>query len=399
MSQRAVNRSIVGAIVGLIVVGGASLVISGINPFPLVSSADGPQTNDSSMPFANGELGYYFSERELGELGLDDEIDPANVRYRSDLALDEFSSGCAGKDCILSIDAPTFIPVSEADSWLSSEHRVIAVTVGEDGETSRAYPFGILNYHEVVNDRIRETPVTVTYCPLCRSALVFNRPTYESNRLTFGVAGRLYKDNLILYDRQTATYWSQLQARPIVGPLVDSGLRLERRAMDIMTWDDWRAQYPTGRVLARPQDGDALGGKVSYSRPTVPSGAARQRGGGSSGSYLFDYSTDPYADYAADPQARAEGFEDDRLASKAVVIGVEMEGGASVAVPEDRVSQGETLELSVDGQTIVVSRSEGGELRAHSQRDGERHELAVSTAYWFAWLSFHPDTVLYEGSS
>lgn len=396
MSQRAVNRSIAGAIVGLLVLGGASLVISGINPFALVSSADGPQTNDSSVPFANGELQYYFSDRELGGLGLNDEIDSANVRYRSDLALDEFSSGCASKDCILSIDDPSFGSTDDANSWLSESDRVIAISISE---SARAYPFRILNYHEVVNDRIDGVPIAITYCPLCRSALVFNRPTHNSSRLTFGVAGRLYKDNLILYDRQTATYWSQLQARPIVGPLVGRGLTLERRAMDIMTWRDWRAQYPNGQVLARPQDGDALGGEKSYSRPTVPSGAARQRGGGSSGNHLFDYNTDPYADYAADPQARAEDFDDDRLASKAVVIGVEMDSGPSVAVPEDRLEQGETLEVSVDGRTVVVTQSDGGDLRARSQRDGERHELAVSTAYWFAWLSFHPDTVLYEGSS
>lgn len=168
--------------------------------------------------------------------------------------------------------------------------------------------------------------------------------------------------------------------------------------MDIMRWEDWLAQYPNGQVLARPEDGDALGGRDSYTRPAVPSGMARGRGG-SSGSHLFDYSTDPYADYAADPQARAEDFDDDRLASKDVVIGVEMESGPSVAVPEDSLGRGETLEIPVGGRTVVVSRSEAGEIRAHSDGSGERRELAVSTAYWFAWLSFHPDTVLHTGSS
>ena len=392
MSRRLMGRAGLWLLGGLLVLGGLALALGGFNRMSLRSPAMAPGT-DESTAFATGEFEHYFNDRELADLGLADEVDPANVRYRSGLAKEKFSPGCAGKDCILSIDDPSFVPADEADSWLSGRHRVISI---DDDGSARAYPFGILNYHEVVNDRIEETPVTVTYCPLCRSALVFVRPTYESNRLTFGVAGRLYRDNLILYDRQTGTYWSQLQARPIVGPLVGRGLTLERRAMDVMRWADWRAQYPNGQVLARPEDGDALGGRDAYTRPAVPSGMARDRGG-SSGSYLFDYQTDPYADYVADPQARAADFEDDRLASKAVVIGIEMESGPSVAVPADRLDRDETLQLPVDGHTVALTRSESGEIRADTERaSGERLELSTTTAYWFAWLAFHPDTVLHK---
>ena len=355
---------------------------------------NGSSPSDQQPSFRSGDLqSVYFNEFELADLGLPERVDPAQIRYRADLDLDDFSPGCAAKDCILSIDDPEFVAPAEADEWLEGGDRVISIVAGA---SARAYPFGILNYHEVVNDRIADIPISVTYCPLCRSALVFNRPTHASRRLEFGVAGRLYKDNLILYDRQTGSYWSQIQARPIVGPLVGSGLTLQRRAMDIMQWATWRDQYPDGRVLARPTDGDALGGHERYSRPTVPSGAAR--GGGSSGSFLFAYSVDPYEDYAADPQARTEDFEDARLPPKAVVIGVELDVG-SVAVPERSLSPGQTLELTVEGRGVTLLRDEKRRIRAFTSSGREQHELQVVTAYWFAWLSFHPNTVLYEDAS
>ncbi len=392
MSRRSIGRAGLWPLGGLLVVAGLALAIGGWVPTALFSSAEAPAT-DESAAFAKGAFEPYFNERELADLGLADEVDPANVRYRSGLDKEKFSPGCAGKDCILSIDDPSFVPADEADSWLSASHRVISL---DDDGSARAYPFGILNYHEVVNDRLDDTPIAVTYCPLCRSALVFVRPTPDSTRLTFGVAGRLYRDNLILYDRPTGSYWSQLQARPIVGPLVGSGHTLQRRAMDILRWKDWTAQYPNGQVLARPEDGDALGGRDSYTRPAVPSGMARSRGGRSR-DHLFDYGSDPYADYAADPQAGAEDFDDDRLASKAVVIGIETEGGLSVAVPEERLDHGETLEVPVDGRAVEMTRSESGEIRAQiDDGAGARRELAVTTAYWFAWLSFHPKTAVLD---
>lgn len=385
-----------GVVVGVLALGGVAFVASGVNPSTFWPFAAPSPTPDEEPSFQTGNLeSVYFNERELADLELADRVDPSNVRYWTGLDRDAFSPGCAAKDCILSIDKPSFVSVAEAESWLGDGHRVISVT---DGESARAYPFGILNYHEVVNDQIDGTPIAVTYCPLCRSALVFARPTHGSKLLEFGVAGRLYQDNLILYDRQTGTYWSQLQARPIVGPLVGSGLTLRRRPLDVMKWADWRAQYPDGRVLARPTDGDALGGQESYTRPTVPTGMARGRPSGSSGSFLFDYRTDPYASYAADPSARGGDFDDSRLRPKAEVIGIEL-NEASAAVPQSRLSPGQSLQLQVAGRTITIRQDEQGRIQASVSKDGQQRELPVVTAYWFAWLSFHPDTLLYEDGS
>src|ERR671919_556779 len=118
-------------------------------------------------------------------------------------------------DGIPAIDEPVFQSVSEAD-WLADQEPVIAFELGGD---ARAYPLLILTWHEIVNDEVGGTPVAVTYCPLCNSPVVWERPVVEGEVTTFGTSGKLYQSNLVMYDRASESYWPQLTGQAVTGPL------------------------------------------------------------------------------------------------------------------------------------------------------------------------------------
>lgn len=321
------------------------------------------------------------------------------VRYTVDP--DRLRQGCpGGMDCIPSIDEPTFQSADQASAWLAAEDMVIGIEI--DGE-ARAYPLRILNVHEVVNDRLGGHPIAVTYCPLCRSGLVFSR-SVRGETLTFGVSGQLLEANLVLYDRQTETYWSQIQGEAIVGPLVPTSLTL--RPSTITTWADWRRGHPETEVLSRDTG--------IYPKAT--------------------YAANPYADYA---NSSGVGFGvgpvDDRLEPKTLVYGLTV-GGSSVAYPEDTVRQAEVINDEVGSVPVVVWEDpRDGGVRAFIRRsgndtltfratedalvDGQGHRWTFDGAavagphageeldrleprgfFWFAWSRFHPETAVYQPS-
>ena len=117
----------------------------------------------------------------------------------------EILSGGLPKDGIPAIDEPQFVSVDEADAWLQPQEPVILVEVEGD---ACAYPIQILMWHEIVNDTIGRVPVVVTYCPLCNTGIAFER-TFDGQVLDFGTTGRLRYSNLVMYDRQTQTWWQQ----------------------------------------------------------------------------------------------------------------------------------------------------------------------------------------------
>jgi len=124
----------------------------------------------------------------------------------------EILSGGPPKDGIPAIDEPKFVSVDEADAWLRPQEPVILVQVGDD---ARAYPVQILMWHEIVNDTIGGVPVVVTYCPLCNTGIAFERT--QGQVLDFGTTGRLRYSNLVMYDRQTETWWQQATGEAIAG--------------------------------------------------------------------------------------------------------------------------------------------------------------------------------------
>jgi hypothetical protein len=168
--------------------------------------------------------------------------------------LNEIRSGGPPRDGIPAIDRPRFVSPGAARG-LQANDLVVSVTVG--GRT-RAYPLRILVHHEIVNDQLGGRALAVTYCPLCGTAMVFDRDV-NGHRLNFGVSGLLYQSSLLMYDRQTDSLWTQIGMQAIAGP--QAGVPLNLVTSEHLTWEAWRARYPMGEVLAEPS-----GSRRNYSR-------------------------------------------------------------------------------------------------------------------------------------
>ncbi len=158
----------------------------------------------------------------------------------------EIMSGGPPKDGIPAVDDPQFITVSDEDRL---EAREAVVTVELDGERPRAYPIRYLMWHEIVNDRIGDMPVSVTYCPLCNSFMVFDGRV-DGRELTFGVSGKLRNSDMVMYDRQTESWWQQAIGTGIVGEMTGTELTLLPTWME--SWQEFSTRNPDGLVMAQP---------------------------------------------------------------------------------------------------------------------------------------------------
>ncbi|RMD64642.1 MAG: DUF3179 domain-containing protein [Alphaproteobacteria bacterium] len=160
--------------------------------------------------------------------------------------LDEIRSGGPPKDGIPSIDDPKFVPVSEMTELAPSEP-VIGLEINGD---ARAYPLRILTWHEIANDTVGGVPVAVTYCPLCNAAIVFDR-RIDGRAVEFGTTGKLRYSDLVMYDRETESWWQQFSGEAIVG--ARTGTRLKMLPARLESWQKFAARHPDGRVLV-PND-------------------------------------------------------------------------------------------------------------------------------------------------
>lgn len=237
------------------------------------------------------------------------------------------------RDAIPSVDDPTFGP----DHFGEPEDDVIVV---EFVSESRAYPVRILHYHEIVNDKVDDRPIAVTWCPLCGSAVVYSS-TVGGRPLTFGVSGKLANDDLVMYDRETESEWKQSLGRCIAGPL--EGAELEVLPAAVMTWESFRDANPDGIVLQPP------GGKseaASDDETPAP----------------VEYDARPYEAYfeadgiglGAHRGTGGRTWNRDDIGSKEVVLGLSA-GDEAVGVPRKVVERnGGVVQLSVGPWDIVV---------------------------------------------
>jgi len=170
---------------------------------------------------------------------------PATDFKRTLVDLSEIRDGGPPKDGIPAIDHPRFQPVAEVDDLADTEP-VIGLTVA--GE-SRAYPLRILTWHEIANDVVAGVPVAVTYCPLCNAAIVFER-RLDGTVLDFGTTGKLRRSDLVMYDRQSESWWQQYSGEAIVGRY--SGRTLKMLPARLESWADFRSRAPDGLVLEPP---------------------------------------------------------------------------------------------------------------------------------------------------
>ncbi len=159
--------------------------------------------------------------------------------------LSEVMSGGVPKDGIPAIDRPRFISVDAAQDWLGLQEPVIVLDIL--GET-KAYPLQILIWHEIVNDEVNGRPVAVTFCPLCNASIVFDR-NLDGVILDFGTTGRLRNSDLVMYDRQTESWWQQITGRGLVGHY--AGVELPRLPAQITSFEEYATAYPEGQVLSR----------------------------------------------------------------------------------------------------------------------------------------------------
>ncbi|MEM7775803.1 MAG: DUF3179 domain-containing protein [Pseudomonadota bacterium] len=161
---------------------------------------------------------------------------------KSSVTFSEILSGGPPKDGIPSIDKPVFQTVAEATELVATEP-VIGLEVNGD---ARAYPLRILTWHEIVNDAVGGKPVAVTYCPLCNAAIVFDR-TLDGRVLDFGTTGKLRHSDLVMYDRQTESWWQQFTGEAIIGELLGKTLALVPARLE--SFADFKARHPEGKVL------------------------------------------------------------------------------------------------------------------------------------------------------
>lgn len=154
----------------------------------------------------------------------------------------EIMSGGVRKDQIPALDSPVFKPVAEV-AGIGPLEPVIGLVVGD---LARAYPLRVLTWHEIVNDEIAGIPVAVTYCPLCNAAIVFDRRVGD-RVLDFGTTGKLRNSDLVMYDRQTESWWQQFLGQAIVGEL--TGAQLTFLPARLESWERFAARHPEGEVL------------------------------------------------------------------------------------------------------------------------------------------------------
>ena len=286
---------------------------------------------------------------------------------RTTVDLGEILSGGPPKDAIPAIDEPRFRPVAEIDD-LTDKEPVVSLSVGAD---ARAYPRRILIWHEIVNDVVGGKPVAVIYCPLCNSAVVFERKV-DKTTLDFGTTGKLRHSALVMYDRQTESWWQQFTDEAITGAMV--GKTLEVLPAGLEAFGDFKARRARGRVLV----------------PNDPS--------------LRRYGENPYVGYDTaerpflfrgelptniNPMARVVAVRDGGTVhavslallreKKAIDInGIRLtwQDGQASALDSRRLAKGR------DVGTVVATRQDGGGMQA---------DVPYDVTFAFAFHAFHPD--------
>ncbi len=306
---------------------------------------------------------------------------PPSAGWRTDFSkasvdLAEILPGGPPKDGIRSVDAPTYESVDAAGNRLAPRDAVVVV---EAGGVERAYPIEILVWHEIVNDVLGGVPIAVTFCPLCGSAVAFDRRT-PRGELDFGTTGNLRYSDLVMYDRQTESWWQAIDGVAIVGELV--GSRLGRMPARIASFASYRAGPRAGDVLARP----------ASDRP---------------------YGRNPYPGY--DEPGSGVLFPspvagDDRLDAKERVVFL-VRADDAIAVPFSFLETKGSMAVTAGGGPVRIDWRQGlasplesdqvgggrdvGQVTVTDLRTGE--PVVFDTPFWFAVVAFRPDVRVIRG--
>ncbi len=320
----------------------------------------------------------------------------------------EIVSGGVGRDGIPPIDSPRFDDLATADQWLQPASPVIAVEVDD---SARAYPLAILTRHEIANDTIGETAIAVTFCPLCNSAVVFNRQVGDAI-LRFGVSGLLRNSDLIMWDDQTQSLWQQLTGEGIVG--AHTGTLLDIVPSQLVGYEAFKNQYPHGEVLSTQGRFYGSNPYVSYDsspRPFLFSGMPDPR--------LF--ATERVLGAAIKGVSVAYPFAalaeqiviNDSLADLDVVAlwqpgsvsaldaaSIDRSRDVGMAALFDRKVDGRPLTFKVEVGDIVDEETGSswnifGSAVAGELEGTQLQSINAFPHFWFAWAAFYPDTEIY----
>jgi peroxiredoxin len=274
--------------------------------------------------------------------------------------LTDIKGGGPPKDGIPSIDNPKFTTVTEADEFLQDEG--IGISLSHNG-VERFYPHQITVWHEIVNDEIDGKAFLVTYCPLCGTGIVFD-PTIAGKSVEFGTSGKLWNSNLVMYDRETDSYWSQVLGEAIVGEL--TGMKLDLLPHDNVRWKDWKAAYPEGQVLSR---------ETGHFRDYL------------SGGPYGNYDTNDTVIFPVDN-------EDARYHPKEPTWGIEIDGQFK-AYPQVELRTGlNSFSDSFAGQSLKIEFDKQNNTIAIEDSSGE--EVVPSYGFWFSWIAVHEESEVYS---
>ena len=284
----------------------------------------------------------------------------------------EIMSGGLPKDGIPAIDSPRFIAVPAASS-IGDDEAVIGVEINGD---VRAYPLRVMMWHDIVNDTIGGVPVAVTYCPLCNAAIVFERNTPQGI-LDFGTSGKLRNSDLVMYDRQTESWWQQYSGKAIVGQLVGAKLRLVPARLEGFAL--FRERHPAGRVLV----------------PSDPS--------------LRQYGRNPYEGYdtsavpflfrgefraGIEPMTRVVVVRDGEAAAAVTLKLIREKGPISVGGTVLTWRKGQASAL--DASTVAGGRDVGNVIAQKRLADGHLFDVAYDVTFAFVFHAFHPGSDIIE---
>jgi len=248
------------------------------------------------------------------------------------------------RDAIRSIDTPAFVSIADAGKWLNKREPVILISLlGK----ARAYPLQILTWHEIVNDEFEGIPLVVTFCPLCYSALAFDRRV-DGDTYEFGVSGMLRHSDLVMFDRQSHSLFQQLNGEGIVG--VMAGKKLTPVAAQIVSFDEFRMAFPAGEILSRD-----TGHERRYGQNPYPG----------------------YDDINEKPWAFT-GKEDGRLPPVERVVSVEI-NGVSKAYPHSKTRVERVINDTLAGTELVVFHSKNGAVSALDKANIARSRVLGST--------------------
>jgi len=306
-----------------------------------------------------------FSVAIFISLGLTLESAHAGMKNGFDLSHasipeSQIFQGGPPRDGIPSIDKPYFIDAKKA-SFLKDNDRILGLAMGKQ---TRAYPIKIMNWHEIVNDVMDDRHVSITFCPLCGTGMAFDMQ-FGDQALTLGVSGLLYQSDVLLYDRETQSLWSQVLSESINGKL--KGKKLTQLPLSHTTWKDWKTRHPKTEVLSQE-----TGHHRNYNRSPY-------LGYESSTTLYFEINNKPPAIYHPKEQ----------------VLGIAIKGQYK-AYPFTELSKSGQSEFedSLAGESITLHWNE--QARSVYITDKKGKELVSTTAFWFAWYTFHPDTFIYK---